>query len=284
MSFIWTCEYMKLPLTLNLFKSLFKLDENKNTSFITFSSINGAMLVYPGLDDLKEYKDKIIWVRVPKTLGHPFRYMPPVFWSKFNARETLGLDGFLHLSRRERHAFFYFVKSKDKNLPSGWIPHVAIFQQNIHLSLVGISFCLTPGMISTFSFNHFLKNFLLTYIFLLYSIFQSKQAIWFIGSFWVSPLMENTTDIFHSLPGQTTQPTNIFIRCALTRRLSPSKITSSVGFLRFTITLWVQKGLPDGGGVTPAQRILLIILEQDKVFFLLPRKKTGILRPGLILI
>ena len=107
MSFIWTCEYMKLSLTLNLFKSLFKLDENKNKPFITFSSINGAMVVYTELNDLKEYKDKIIWVRVPKTPGHPFRYMPPVFWSKFKTRETLGLDEIQHLSRRERHAFIF---------------------------------------------------------------------------------------------------------------------------------------------------------------------------------
>ena len=79
MSFIWICEYMQLPLTLNLLKSLFKLDENKNKPFITFSSINGAMVVYPKLNDLKEYKGKIIWVRVPKMPGHPFRYMPPIF-------------------------------------------------------------------------------------------------------------------------------------------------------------------------------------------------------------
>ena len=58
MSFIWTCEYMKLLLTFNLFKSFFKLDENKNKPLITFSSINGAMVVYPELNDLKEYKDK----------------------------------------------------------------------------------------------------------------------------------------------------------------------------------------------------------------------------------
>ena len=126
MSFIWTCEYMKLPLTLKLFKSLFKLDENKNKPFITFSSINRAMVVYPELNDLKEYKDKIIWVRVPKTLGHPFKYMPPVFWRKIKTKETLGLDEIFHLSRRERHAFLYFIKPKDKNLPSEWIPHAAI--------------------------------------------------------------------------------------------------------------------------------------------------------------
>ena len=89
---------MKLPLTLSLFKSLFKLDENKNRPCITFSSINGAIVVYPELNDLKEYKHKIFWVRVPKTPGHPFRYMPPVFWSKFNARETLVLNEVMHLS------------------------------------------------------------------------------------------------------------------------------------------------------------------------------------------
>ena len=151
MSFIWTSEYMKLPLTLNLFKSVFKLDENKNMTFITFSSIKGTIVVYPELNDLKEYKDKIIWVRVPKTPGHPFRYMPSIFCRKFNARETLGLDETLHLSRRGTHGFLYFVKPKDKNLPSWWIPHAAIFQQDICLSLVGISTCLTPGMLFTFS-------------------------------------------------------------------------------------------------------------------------------------
>ena len=61
MSFIWTYEYMRLTLTPYLFKSLFKLDENKNKPFIIFSSINGAMSVYPDFNDLKEYKDKIIW-------------------------------------------------------------------------------------------------------------------------------------------------------------------------------------------------------------------------------
>ena len=79
MSFIWTCEYMKLPLTLNLFKSPFKLDKNKNRPFINFPSINGATVVNPNFNDLKEYKDKVIWVRVPKTPDDLFRYMPPVF-------------------------------------------------------------------------------------------------------------------------------------------------------------------------------------------------------------
>ena len=96
---------MKLPLTINLFKSLFKLDENKNKPFITFSSINGVMVLYLELNDLKEYKDEIIWVRVPKSPDHPFRYIPPAFWSKFKTRETLGLDVIHHLSRRERHTF-----------------------------------------------------------------------------------------------------------------------------------------------------------------------------------
>ena len=67
--FIWICEYMKLSMTLRLFKSLFKLDDLKNKPFITFSSINGSMVIYPELNDLKNYEDKIIWVRVPKSPG-----------------------------------------------------------------------------------------------------------------------------------------------------------------------------------------------------------------------
>lgn len=59
-SFIWVCEYMKLPMTLRLFKSLFKLGESKNRPFVTFTSINGSMVAYQELNDLEEYKDKII--------------------------------------------------------------------------------------------------------------------------------------------------------------------------------------------------------------------------------
>ena len=112
-------KYMKLPLSLNLFKNIFKLDETKNGSVITFSSINRALVAYLKLNDLKHYKDKIIWVSVLKTPNHPFKYMPTVFRSKFNPRETLGLEKVKQFSRRERHAFLYFVKSKDKNLLLG---------------------------------------------------------------------------------------------------------------------------------------------------------------------
>ena len=93
-----------------------------------FPQLMGAIVVYLELNDLKYYKDKIIWVRVPKTPGHPFKYMPPVFWSKFIARETLGLEEVKQLSRRERHTFLYFVKPKNKNLSSRWIPYAAIYQ------------------------------------------------------------------------------------------------------------------------------------------------------------
>ena len=150
---------MKLPMTLRLFKSLFKLDDSKNKPFITFSSINGSVVVYPKLNNHKNYKDKIIWVRIPKYPGHPFRYMPPVFWSKYNARETYSLDEVLHFSRRERHAFFYFVRTKDKNLPTGWIPHVAVIQQDLCLFLVNMSVCTTPGKISFFPPKFFFKIF-----------------------------------------------------------------------------------------------------------------------------
>jgi hypothetical protein len=119
---------MKLPMTLRLFKSLFKLDEAKNKPFVTFSSINGSMVSFPELNDLKWYKDKIIWVRIPKTPGHPHRYMPLVFWSKPNARETYSLKQIMHFTRRERHAFFYFVRLPKQNLPTGWLPYNAVIQ------------------------------------------------------------------------------------------------------------------------------------------------------------
>ena len=103
MSFIWTSEYMKLPLTLNLFKSVFKLDENKNMTFITFSSIKGTIVVYPELNDLKEYKDKIIQVRVPKTPGHPFRYMPLSFGANsMPKRLQVWMKFFIFLEEKDR--------------------------------------------------------------------------------------------------------------------------------------------------------------------------------------
>lgn len=88
MSFIWIYEYMKMPMSLKLCKSLFKLDETKKSPFITFSSINGSMVAYLDLNDLNDYKDKIIWFRVP------------------NPREVFGIEQVLDFSRRERHAFF----------------------------------------------------------------------------------------------------------------------------------------------------------------------------------
>lgn len=74
-SFIWVCEFMKLPMTLRLWQSLYKLDLNKKAPFVTFTSINGSNVCYLELNDLKHYEDKTICVRVPKTPGHPFRYM-----------------------------------------------------------------------------------------------------------------------------------------------------------------------------------------------------------------
>ena len=145
---------------------------------MTFSSINGSVVVYPELNDLKHYKDKIIWVMVTKSPSHPFRYMPPVFWSKYNARETHNIDEVLHFSKRESHAFFYFVRPKDRNLPTRWIPHVIVIQQDLCLFLVNMSACTSPGKISFFSSKfYFFYFFIFIYFFLLtFSIFFPESV------------------------------------------------------------------------------------------------------------
>lgn len=145
-------------MTLRLFKSLFQLDVRRNAPFITFSSINGSMVSYPELNDLKDYKDRLIWVRVPKTPGHPYRYMPPVFWSKPNRRETYDLDRVLTFSRRERHAFVCFCRPSGSRLPTGWIPHGTVIQREVCLALAGLSTCVTPGILFASSKGKFRRN------------------------------------------------------------------------------------------------------------------------------
>lgn len=101
---------MKLPMTLRLCHSLYKLDLKKKEPFVTFISSNGSNVCYPELNGLKQYEDKTIWVRVPKAPGHPFRYLPPVFWSEPHVGNTYSPRQVAQFSRRERHAFCYFTK------------------------------------------------------------------------------------------------------------------------------------------------------------------------------
>ena len=60
------------------FQSLFKGDAFRNKPFITFVSIHNTLAVFLKLNDLRDYKNVIIWVRVPKTPNHPDRYIPLV--------------------------------------------------------------------------------------------------------------------------------------------------------------------------------------------------------------
>lgn len=128
---------MKLPMTLRLWRSLYKLDLSRKEAFVSFTSINGSTVCYPELNDLKNYGDKTVWVRVPKAPGHPFRYLPPVFWSKPFVGTTYSPKQVMQFFRRERHAFCYFTKSVAGSVPSGWLPHQVVVQQDLTLSLVG---------------------------------------------------------------------------------------------------------------------------------------------------
>ena len=118
MSFIWTCEYMKLPLTLNLFKSLFKADFSKNKHFYTFVPINRTLLVYLELNDLKRYKNKAIWVRVPKAPKHPY-------WS---VQEVLGSWRDQLIVLKGEPWFSILLKTYDVTVLQHWIPHAAVFR------------------------------------------------------------------------------------------------------------------------------------------------------------
>ena len=85
-----------------------------------------------------------------------------------------------------------------------------------------------------------------------------------------SPWADNTTN------------KHFYLMCVSCPPVPIKKYKSSEGLLHFTMTLWVRQRLPDGGEATSAQITLLITLGLCWVLFLLPKKSTGILRPGLI--
>lgn len=71
---------MHLPMTLSLFDALFKLDKPHDSKLLwTFVFVNKTLVIHPDLNDLKKYMNKTIWVGVPKALGYPYRYLPPVY-------------------------------------------------------------------------------------------------------------------------------------------------------------------------------------------------------------
>ena len=70
-SFIWICEFMSYSLTLDLFRSLFKIEQGGNKPYYSAKVVNGATVIVLDLSDLKYYFDRTVWVRVPLTTYHP---------------------------------------------------------------------------------------------------------------------------------------------------------------------------------------------------------------------
>ena len=65
---------MSYSLTLDLFRSLFKIEQGGNKPYYSAKVVNGATVIVLDLSNLKYYFDRTIGVRVPFTTDHPYRY------------------------------------------------------------------------------------------------------------------------------------------------------------------------------------------------------------------
>ena len=148
-SFIWHYEYMGYPLTLDLFRSLFKIEQGGNKSYYLAKVVNGATVVVPDLSDLKYYFDKTVWVRVPLTVDHPYQYNLPIYCTTPVLHPLLTMDEVRELSRLERYAFLHFQgwtnESTAQEYNHKWLCHEAVLRREPVLSLVEMSTFLTSG-------------------------------------------------------------------------------------------------------------------------------------------
>ena len=133
-SFIWHCEFIGYPLTLDLFRSLFKIEQGSNKSYYSTKVVNGATVVVPDLSNF--YFDRTVWVRVPLTTNHPYRCNPSVYWTTPVLHLPLTMDEVRKLIRLERYAFLHSHK---------WLCHEVVLRREPALSLVGRSIFLTSG-------------------------------------------------------------------------------------------------------------------------------------------
>lgn len=72
---------MGYPLTLDLFRSLFKIEQRGNKLHYSAKVMDGTTVVVLDLSDLKYYFDRTIWVKVPLTTDHPYHYNLSVYWT-----------------------------------------------------------------------------------------------------------------------------------------------------------------------------------------------------------
>lgn len=56
---------MGYPLTLNLFWSMFRIKHGSNKSYYSARVVNQDIVVALDLSNLRDYYDRIVWVRVP---------------------------------------------------------------------------------------------------------------------------------------------------------------------------------------------------------------------------
>ena len=59
------CKFMGYPLTLNLFWSMFRIKHGSNKSYYSARVVNQDIVVALDLSNLRDYYDRIVWVRVP---------------------------------------------------------------------------------------------------------------------------------------------------------------------------------------------------------------------------
>ena len=140
---------MGYPLTLDLFRSLFKIEQGGNKSYYLAKVVNGATVVVPDLSDLKYYFDKTVWVRVPLTVDHPYQYNLPIYCTTPVLHPLLTMDEVRELSRLERYAFLHFQgwtnESTAQEYNHKWLCHEAVLRREPVLSLVEMSTFLTSG-------------------------------------------------------------------------------------------------------------------------------------------
>ena len=140
---------MGYPLTLDLFKSLFKIEQGGNKPYYSAKVVNGVTVVVPDLSDLKYYFVRTVWVRVPLTTDHPYHYNPPVYWTTPVLHSHLTMDEVRKLTHLKRYAFLHFQGWMDESTGleynHKWLCHEAMMCREPALSLVGMSTFLTFG-------------------------------------------------------------------------------------------------------------------------------------------
>lgn len=106
--FIWCCEFLGFPLTLNLFRACFGMRRPISISgWYIFYNANGMNCSVPKIKDLKDWNGMYCFIHVPTSVEHPNRWFDPtrmtqshmlspkVGSSPFFSKHTRLWDGYL---------------------------------------------------------------------------------------------------------------------------------------------------------------------------------------------